>query len=433
MLLHPNTRAVRPARGLAATAAALLLFFAMGLLLAFTNRSLIFEQRTSANQYRYTKAFEAAEAGLEWTIAQLNQGLKVNTSCVIDATGANGFMERYMAVDGNGNITPGALSPVCVIPADGSAYQCSCPTAGNAAASGTAGAAFKVLFSAAPTAGIVNVTVQGCTSQAGTCDPAGGGATPDGTAKVSVQLGVLPALGTGPAAAVTAKRNVSWQGAAAALGVVNTETAYNGITINAGGTIDTAKIQATTVQGSPAASSLIPSDPSLSSPSTDEMFVSFFGMSKAEYKAMAQASGTYVTCPSNCTSTITNAVAAASAQRRFFWVEGDMDTSSNISLGSVASPVIIVVNGNISSGGNSDVTGLLYSAYDTGALGPCTDASTSWNNTGGGSFFLRGAAVSECNFKGNGTPNFLFDPNVLRTPTPILGAFSRVPGSWKDY
>ena len=45
----------------------MVLFFIMSLVAAYASRNLIFEQRTSANNYRSTQAFEAAEAGLEWS------------------------------------------------------------------------------------------------------------------------------------------------------------------------------------------------------------------------------------------------------------------------------------------------------------------------------------------------------------------------------
>ena len=63
-----------PQRGAAALVVVMMLFFIMSLVAAYASRNLIFEQRTSANNYRSTQAFEAAEAGLEWAIAMLNGG-----------------------------------------------------------------------------------------------------------------------------------------------------------------------------------------------------------------------------------------------------------------------------------------------------------------------------------------------------------------------
>ena len=406
--------AARPQRGLAATAAALLLFFAMGIIVAFTNRSLIFEQRTSANQYRYTKAFEAAEAGLEWTIASLNNKLKIDTACAPDATGAGSFKERYTTTNTTtGVITANALNPVCVIAAGG--YSCSCPTAGNATV-GATGPAFKVEFSSVAQAGVVRVTVHGCTSPDGNCAPGGAG-TPDGYAKVTALLGALPALSTAPAATITAKTTVSWAGSGAALGVVNSDPSTNGITINAGGAITPGSARITTIPGSPPLSSIIQNDPSLANITTDSMFVTFFGMTKADFKALALN----VTCPGNCGATLTTAIASLGTTSRMIWVEGNMDVQGNVALGDTTSPVMLVVNGNIHLNGTMDVTGLVYSS------------NSDWNNTGGGSAFIRGAAITEGSFTGNGSPDFYFDAGVLQTFRTVPGAFTKIPGSWKDY
>ena len=52
-------------RGAAALIVAMVLLFAMTVVAFFANRTMIFEQRTSANQVRYTKGFELADAGME--------------------------------------------------------------------------------------------------------------------------------------------------------------------------------------------------------------------------------------------------------------------------------------------------------------------------------------------------------------------------------
>ncbi len=415
----------RVERGIAATTAALLLFLAMGIIVAFTNRSLVFEQRTSANQYRYTKAFEAAEAGIEWALAGINEkdALSLNTSCTDPVpTTPSSFRGTYVAVNSStGVVTTNNLSPVCVISSSG--LKCTCPTAASTAKPAFAGPAFRVEFfntdesGATLTAGVIRLVAHGCTSADGACDPTGAG-SPDGYARIRVLLGVLPALGTAPAATITAKTNVTWSGTGAALGVVNTDPSTNGITINAGGTIDEEKARITTIPGSPPSSSIIENDPSLSAISTDSMFATFFGMTKDQFQGLAKS----VTCPSNCTSTLESAVNSFGPNETpIIWVTNDMDISGNVALGTTANPVILVVNGNIHLNGTMDVIGMVYAA------------STTWDNTGGGSAFLRGAAVSEGSFTGNGTPDFFFDADVLKKLTRVPGAFSKIPGSWKDF
>ena len=68
----PGTGRAAGQRGAASLIVVMLLFFVLSLTAAYANRHLIFEQKTSANQSRSTAAFEAAEAGIEWALAQLN-------------------------------------------------------------------------------------------------------------------------------------------------------------------------------------------------------------------------------------------------------------------------------------------------------------------------------------------------------------------------
>ena len=77
-------------RGAVALVVALVLLFGMTLIAFFANRTMIFEQRTSANQYRYTKAFEVADAGIEWAIARLNDGVEMAR-----ALGDNGTRDLF--------------------------------------------------------------------------------------------------------------------------------------------------------------------------------------------------------------------------------------------------------------------------------------------------------------------------------------------------
>ena len=121
--------AVAIPRGAASLIVVMVLFFIMSLVAAYTSRNLIFEQRTSVNQYRATQAYEAAEAGLEWAIAQLNGG-RINGSCLeAGVTNANtSFRQRYLAINANPLPDPASgMITVLTQPAVGAAR------AGNAA------------------------------------------------------------------------------------------------------------------------------------------------------------------------------------------------------------------------------------------------------------------------------------------------------------
>jgi hypothetical protein len=59
-------------------------------------------------------------------------------------------------------------------------------------------------------------------------------------------------------------------------------------------------------------------------------------------------------------------------------------------------------------------------------------AALHWDGTSGGAF-VRGAALSETDYQGNGTPEFFYDTAVLTTLKGNSGSFARVSGSWRDF
>lgn len=411
-------RRVPPRRGVASLVVVVVLMAVMVVAAVFTNRSLIVEQKTSANQYRHTLALEAAEAGLEWATAMLNKAQKIDASCLnSSATGALRFRQKYLSTDADtGAMTPnaGTVHAACVASQTGTGWACSCPAAGNAPAPGAAAPAsgfqpsFAVALVASPTSGTVRLVSYGCTRPItdDTC-------TGDAAATVSVTLGAISGLATPPAAPLTARGTVSIGNAA--LGVVNGDPTTNGITINAGMGINAANARITTVPGTPPKSTLVGNDASLRDTTEDQMFATFFGMSKDAYQNLPSV--TKLTCP--CTeTTVRNAYDSGARQ---LWLEGNLAMNANLTIGSVDDPVLLVTNGNIEMRGDLEVFGLLYSTAIT------------WDNTGGGSALLRGAAISEGNYTGNGTPDYYYDPNVLKKLRLETGSFSRVPGSWRDF
>lgn len=404
----------------------MVLFFIMGLVFFYANRGLVFEQRSSANQYRYTQAFETAEAGLEWALVQLNSDRFVDDACA-PITGSptstsTKFRNRFLAFDDTtGVISPSGLRAACVISGSG-LPTCSCPTSGNPVLT-EVGQAFMVEFLAVPggQAGSIQVTAHGCTSTGVAAkDPrclTGGSGASDGYARVTVALGLLPALGSAPAATITAKGGVAMKGTGAAVGVFNPDPAVNGITIDSGGAVDTSKARLATVPGSSPQSSVIQNDPALNGVTGDVLFSSYFNMTKADFKNLA----TVLPCTA-CTKT--ELLAAYDQGARIIWVEGSLDVTGNTTIGGVTapdSPVVIVVTGNGTFGGTSEMAGLLYVMGD-------------WAYTGGGSGFIRGAAVTEGNMDAtNGSPDFYYDGSALRKLALTEGRFGRIAGSWRDF
>lgn len=408
-------------RGVASLIVVVILLAVTAIAVVFTNRNLIVVQKTSANQYRATLAAEAAEAGLEWVAAMMNKPEQISAACTTSTNPSDlRFSRKYLDQDANGAFTPKAIAAnavyaACVANIDGSAgWSCSCPAVGttpNPAVGAPATGfqpSFAIRFEGTATAGTVRVVSIGCTSRI-TGTTCGG----DAAAQLSVVLGPIAALGTPPAAPLTVRGTVNVGNAA--LHVVNPDPKTNGITVNAGAGITAPSIVIDTVAGTPPKSTLVGNDPSLRDMTEDQMFAAFFNMDKQTYKSLPAVK--QITCP--CTDS--TLIDAYEADARVLWLDGDLKVGSSATIATAQDPMIVVVSGDVTLSSSAVINGLIYSA------------GIMWNNTGGGNAMLRGAAVVEGNYAGNGTPTYYYDPDVLRRLRFNTGAYAKVPGSWRDF
>ena len=291
-------------RGAAALIVTLMLFLAMALAALALSRQLVFGQRASANQARATQAFEAAEAGLEWAQAQLNNPQRIDTDCKPSADPtATTFRERYLVLGrGTGTITTSALRPSCVRGGDG--WSCSCPAAGAAllaAPGGDAPApAFSLQFQSTDRAGTLRISATGCTSLAGAC-VLGSTIASDATAHTEAKLALFAGLRTPPAAALTTRDAAA-------------QTA-------------------------------------------DQFFAASFGVDKATWKNQSVVAR--IGCDGDCSHAIADAIAAGAA---LIWIDGDLTLAGPITLGSAARPVVIISSGAARLNGAVTIVGALYAA-----------------------------------------------------------------------
>src|SRR5437867_313280 len=146
---HHRTRQ----RGAASLVVAMIILFGMTMVAFYANRGLLFEQKTSANQYRATSAFEVAEAGIEWATARLNEPQKIDAACSPSADAADKtFRDKYLqhSVVASGFAPVANAKPGCRLPATGMPV-CSCPEAGSNPNLGTANEpSFTVVFASVP-------------------------------------------------------------------------------------------------------------------------------------------------------------------------------------------------------------------------------------------------------------------------------------------
>ena len=205
--------------------------------------------------------------------------------------------------------------------------------------------------------------------------------------------------------ALTVRGNVS------ATPSVNLDNTAQDVAIWSGGALTGSP----TVTVSPGAGDgLYTNDANLAALSSDGFFENYFSESKDTIRGRAKR----VDCTTPCNASDPE-IQALVGQGGLIWIDGDLTLDSAIMLGSTTNPVIFVVNGNFTMNHpNAEIYGQLYVAGD-------------WNNgTGGG--LVSGTAMVEGNFSAGGPLQFYYDTTTLNQ-TANLGAYAKVPGSWRDF
>ncbi|MGQ3050396.1 MAG: pilus assembly PilX family protein [Roseateles sp.] len=468
-------------RGAAAMVTSVLLMLIASLVLFYLNRSLIFEQKTSANQVRSTVAHEIAEAGLEWVTGMMNAPFDINTNCNPLSTTNLSFRKKYLQTYWNrarpdpANASESGFydfydSTTAIVPVrktypgckiNGTALTCSCPdlnasttplnyttgeTQESAAVYPAVGTvalpAFSVAFApvraAFPPADHPNqhdpeavlVTVTGCTATTGDCRPgtATGAGGPDGVATVSAIIKLRPLLRAGPAAALTCGGSCAPGGS---YNIYNTDLSTNGVTINAGGTVTLGSgVTTASIPGLPPANALVTGDSSLASLASSDptcgnsaMFKAYFGSTIEEY-----SESTNVKSIPNCTNASSCGASVVAAYndgwRNFYFPDGvSLNNSSGLpggALGEADRPVTLVTPAAFNINGNISVYGVVFS----------NDANV--NDLGTGTANIYGGIVACRNQQSNGNGTIAYDAKVMRGIRRDSAGAVRVPGSWTD-
>lgn len=433
--IHPHPR------GVATLTVVAILFFVVALVAAYTNRNLIFEQRTASNHWRSTLALEAADGASEWVLALLNSG-RIDDSCLPTTdTTAPSLRERYLTVAPNGALLPLAdLSFGCVSDGTGS-WSCSCPSSGTPSLSEPAGTgvhpAFRARFvrehaSILPP-GVIRLEINGCTRLDDSClaFPARG-ISNEGLARVTMTLGMRNALAAPPVAAITVRGAIAVTGSTT-LGAYNPDPAAGGRVVQAGADVDAGLVNLGTSPGTPADRSLMVVDHDSSSlgfadrpasrKRSDHLFGSTFAMWPQIYEE--QAGALVLDCASACDGDDVR-LAVSLNPGRPLWIKGDVNLDGSAPIGSAAAPVMLVVQGSPQI--NTDLYGVVY-VRQTAA----SDTPEAWNAVGG-NFTLTGALIVEGGLAAGSDTRFtvLRDPAVLDALRHSTGSFVRLPLSWKD-
>ncbi len=408
-----------------------LLLLATLMALAYLNRGIVFEQRTSSNQWRSTQALETAEAGIEWATGMLNTPYDMGADCQFLGSANVSFRKKYVMTQWNDPTSPSsdvvaaAAPPACRITAAG--RSCSCPANTTTAAPTIAGegASFSVRFeSVAGDAEAVRVTAWGCApTDGGQVCNAGNATGTDAHAKVQVVLKLKPVLRAAPASPLTCGGSCALSGS---YNVNNRDVATNGTLINAGTAITTGPgVSLATLPGQPASNGLIGSDASLAGISSTDatcsnsgMFKAYFGSTIEQYQQSPSTKTLSCSSASDCTNQLRNAYEDG---WRSFSFASDLQLSGNHTLGSAADPVTLVTANEVNINGTWTIYGLLFSN------------SADVNDLGTGSATIEGAQISCANYNNNGNGTLNYNPDALKNARRFSALLVRVPGSWKDF
>jgi len=414
-------------RGAAALLVTTLLCLAMLLAVAFANRNLLVGESVSARAYRSTQAFEAAEAGLAWAQARLNDPTRIGDDC---EPGTDPHLvsarDRWLRLDeATAAITPatwndaGTAAPLhaACVQAD-TGWSCSCPANGAPArpprATDTVAAAFEIEFAAGSRPGLVRVVATGCTRGDLGCAAVAPGPH-DAIARSEAQLALLPAMRSAPVAALSVRGNVD--AGSAAIGAHHTQADGGQLALHAGGTVVADALRLGVPAGSPLAGALVSGDSALAALDAERYFARHFGMDATTWAAQPAARTVACSAAIDCSRAVESAIAAGA---RLIVVAGDARFAGPARFGEADDPVALVVRGHAAISGAVAIQGVV----STGSM--------RWDHAAPGEGFVRGATLVGGDYAGNGAPDFIHDGAVLAR---LLrrSSFVRVGGSWKDF
>lgn len=430
MLSH--SRAIQAApRGIAALTVVMILFFILAMAAAYTNRTLIVDQRSTTNALHSAQAIDATEAATEWAIAQINGG-RVTSTCASSTVATDASVRsRYIEMQDDFSYkTPDrkTATPMACVSNRG-AWACSCPGLGSKpsltpTADGN-GQAFWVVFDAGLSGpGILSVLTQGCsnlgTDSTSSCatapDLSGSIATVDAVKVSNTQVGLVRALPFAPAATLTAGTSVTAV-AGTTLWVVNPD-ANTGLTIHSGGAVTASTLKLAVAAGTPG-DGKVESDGVLAARAAagGRQFESIFGMDASNYKR--QPATVMIDCAAGCVSSdLADALSRHPGQ--VLWIAGDLNLNSAATLGSASQPMMLVSTGTVTLSRAINFNGFLYANAVVWAAG--ADASV-----------FRGALVSASTLIANANATLIYDAAMIRIINGSYGSFVRAPGGTAFY
>lgn len=340
-----------------------ILLVATLLIAIFAAHFSLLQTKTAANQNRSNQAFAAAEAGLEYGIVYLIQ----NRSTIL-ANPSSGFINYSNANISNVTLANNAKYSIVYTN----------PIANN----------YKLITIKSTGVSDDNTSTKIVSQMAN-----------QGSLLATVPVGPVSIIG-----GVTMSGNTS---------VVNSTS---NISINSGSTVTLNGSSSTTSATSGSNRTTTGSDiqqnnSSLQNMTTNDFFLLYFGASMTDVKNNV----TYL-YPSGSTPNLSGITGAS------IWVDQSLSLAGNITIGTAANPVILIINGDLTISGSPIIYGFIY------VIGNVSTGVTGNPQIIGGI-----AATGNLNLQGNAS--ITFDSSVIDGVFNQISAnyFAKVPGTWKDF
>ena len=385
------------------------------ILIISVSRTTIMEQRISSNEIRSRKAFEAAEAGLNFGIAYVTQTTQ-------------GGVTVPSGTDKNKNLIADTIALTTITTGTSNQYSVRfCDPTANLSAITCPDSPGPVNCTAAPAKYLRSPRIVAC------------GWSDDGLGRsmVSQNVRTVPALANPPSNPVTAKGAINVGGSASVTNYYNNLTVWSGGSLSNIGNSGKTFVRNPTV--SPPAASVPPpdrpttcsstadyvcatdknttgpdvidADPTLSNITTAQLFYNYFGVADVAAYQAGIASMPAV-APGNV-STLNG------TKQEAFVVSGSINSTMNITIGSRDQPVVMIIDGDWSGGGNTTIYGLVYVRGNIDLSG---------NKT------IYGGVVVEGAVSGTGSLDIIFDQLIMdNLASGNVGKSALVSGSWRDW
>jgi PilX N-terminal len=416
-------------RGAATLVVVMMLFLVMALLAAYANRGLLFEQRIASGFARAALAQEAAEGGVEWALALLN-GPAIDENCQPKGVGGQRFADKYLRINPSdrtvlGSVIPGVSNGIavdCARDTNNQGWACQCKDLGARTAPAAIGAgaltpSFGLWFDRGARGGLAMAYALGCSDsvvdRCAGADDVNRSKNQLAAGTNTTALALVSAVRTPPAMPLVVKGDLAMVGAG--LGLHNTDPRSGGALVSIGGTWAGMKDERLeTLPGSTLDQTRVQNEPTLQV-AAEDVFRKFLGASPTQY-AKHPALRT-LTCNGDCASVIDTAYKAGF---RMFWLTGPASIGDSKVLGAVNDPLLIVVDGNLTLTGQTNISGMVV-----------TTGNLDWTNATGLSL-INGMVLVGGSMSTTGPVDISYQQAVADQLSNRIGSFVRVPGGWID-